>query len=313
MKRLLFIALLGISLSCGAQLRQGQIIRLYDGPAPGSEALKTAEKDIVADSGHHIIINVSDPTLEVFLPEKPNGAAMLVCPGGGFAMLSYTSEGTLLAERLAREGFTAFVLKYRLNPLEKADGSSPANQEEMTAAFFPVLAMAKQDYDTKHPGQAPRVSELTGSLEFTHLGMEDGLQAMKVLRSHAGEWGFDADRIGVVGFSAGSMITLHIAQNYTEESRPAFLAPIYTGWEERVKVPSGSIPMFLCSPVKDLFTPDELISNVYLPWREAGYPVELHTYYDTVHGYGAVPTEKSVGSWVDRMLDFMKDCQFISR
>lgn len=304
MKKVLSILLLGISLTCGAQLRQNQIIRLYDGTAPGYENIKVKEQDNVAATGHHVIFNVTEPNLEAFVPENPNGAAMLICPGGGFVSLSYTSEGTMLAERLAAEGITSFVLKYRLNPLKKAEKGLAGLQEELTELLAPFMA----EGDDK-----PLVSDISHTLEYSHCGLEDGLQAMRILRSNAKEWGFDPDRIGVVGFSAGSMVTLYVGQNYAEDSRPAFLAPIYSGWHKPVKVPADSIPMFLCSPAKDIFTPAELIDNVYLPWLKAGYPVELHTYYHTVHGFGVIPTEKAVGTWVDRMLDFMKDCNFINR
>src|SRR5690606_306083 len=63
-----------------------------------------------------IALRVSLPTLTVFLPppEKANGAAVIICPGGGYHALLVRREGSQVAEAFNRAGVTAFVLKYRL-------------------------------------------------------------------------------------------------------------------------------------------------------------------------------------------------------
>src|SRR5262245_34508380 len=62
------------------------------------------------------LTNVSKPTLTVYQPakEKQNGAAVIVCPGGGYNILAWDLEGTEVAEWLNSIGVTAFVLKYRV-------------------------------------------------------------------------------------------------------------------------------------------------------------------------------------------------------
>jgi acetyl esterase/lipase len=62
------------------------------------------------------ISKVQVPQLEVFLPNKrnANGQAVIICPGGGYARLSYDWEGTDIAKLLNTHGIAAFVLKYRL-------------------------------------------------------------------------------------------------------------------------------------------------------------------------------------------------------
>ncbi|MFA6546991.1 MAG: alpha/beta hydrolase, partial [Limisphaerales bacterium] len=57
--------------------------------------------------------DVTDPTVTVFRPEHPNGASVIVAPGGGFMFLSYSSEGTQVCEWLNSLGVTAVLLKYR--------------------------------------------------------------------------------------------------------------------------------------------------------------------------------------------------------
>ena len=65
------------------------------------------------DGGPNRITDVSDPTMTVFRPDKPNGTSVIVAPGGGFMFLSYAHEGTQVCEWLNSLGVTAVLLKYR--------------------------------------------------------------------------------------------------------------------------------------------------------------------------------------------------------
>ena len=60
------------------------------------------------------IAKVSNPTLTIFKPVKPNGKAVIICPGGGYLYFTFDKEGKKVAEEMNRWGITAFVLKYRL-------------------------------------------------------------------------------------------------------------------------------------------------------------------------------------------------------
>src|SRR5215469_169876 len=96
---------------------QEKVIRLYDGPAPGSENWKQKETENNSNLWQtRVVFNISDPTLTVFQPEagKANGTAVVICPGGAFFALSIDSEGFEVARWLAAKGVICFVLKYRL-------------------------------------------------------------------------------------------------------------------------------------------------------------------------------------------------------
>ena len=64
-------------------------------------------------AGANRVTDVSDPTITVFRPAKPNGTSVIVAPGGGFMFLSYAHEGTHVCEWLNSLGVTAVLLKYR--------------------------------------------------------------------------------------------------------------------------------------------------------------------------------------------------------
>ena len=92
-------------------------IRLYDGPAPGSETWDWAEKSGNENSfGVSTVWNVVNPTLTMFQPEQSNtnGTSIVICPGGGFHFLAIEHEGGNIARQLVTLGFTVFILKYRL-------------------------------------------------------------------------------------------------------------------------------------------------------------------------------------------------------
>ena len=318
MKKLLLLC--GIILSaCSAKITvpDGTIIKLYDGPAPGYEDKCFEEVVFTGGDGFRTVFNVTEPTLEIFVPESPDGRAMLVVPGGGFVIQSYDSEGTLVAKRLCEHGITAFVLKYRATPVLDENGSS----QDGLKGMMMVMKHIKDSYEERE-GARPVALEGNGLEELAYsrgayhwasreegckTAYEDADRAMSFLRSHAKEYGIK--KIGIMGFSAGAIISLHQAQFHSPETRPDFVGCIYGGWDETFRVPDDPMPLFVCSPVNDAFSPEESI-RVVLEWRKAGQPVEYHTYWKTEHGFGGLPKNASVDSWVEAMTAFMSDAAF---
>lgn len=315
MKHVFMLMVVAVLISCGSQPTQQQaaaglgnapkmepteVMNLYEGKAPGSESWTNVEAP--ADDSGDIIFNISTPTLAVYLPDPSvaTGSAMVVCPGGGFHILSYISEGTKVAEELCMRGIAAFVLKYRTHPIddENADGKVDA-QDLMLRS-------------TKVMGSLTRESATAAclSMEYTHLAFQDADRAISMVRQNAAKWGINPDRIGIVGFSAGAVTAMHQVLEHSETGKPNFGGIVYGGWTHDVKAPADAAPVFLCAPVNDIFYPEET-QDVYMAWREAKVPVELHYYTDAQHGFGAFPTGKSSDLWIDEMVHFMHDVAFI--
>lgn len=105
--KIIFLLLLISSLNTAAQ----EVINLYPGTIPNSKpsGIKKTEH-----SG--MFSGVTNPTLEIYLPqkEKNTGTAVVICPGGGYAVVVYQEEGIKTAKEFTRNGVAAFVLKYRL-------------------------------------------------------------------------------------------------------------------------------------------------------------------------------------------------------
>ena len=249
-------------------------VRLWPGVAPGSENSPQIEKS--STSPFRMVRNVVVPTLTVYVPvkAKATGTGVIIAPGGGFRFLSIDSEGHDVARWLVERGIAAFVLKYRVI-------ETPESDAEMWAQLREVLSRPLDFSDD------------------ARLGIADGLQAMKLARERAREWGVSPDRVGFMGFSAGAMITSHVALRSSEGERPAFAAPIYGGPFGAVPpIPGHMPPVFLAYASDDaLIAPH--VQSFYKALRDAGQHPELHVYRSGGHGFGMRKQGKSSDFWID--------------
>jgi acetyl esterase/lipase len=276
-----------------------EVLNLYEGKAPGTESWTNVED--YTDETKETLFNITTPTLAVYLPDPSiaTGSAMVVCPGGGFYILSYVSEGIKVAEELCMRGIAAFVLKYRTHPIGDENADGKVDGQDLTIKSSKVMGALSRE----------SASAACLSMEYSHLAFQDADRAVSMVRQNAAKWGINPDKIGIVGFSAGAVTSMHQVLEHSEAGKPNFGGIIYGGWTHDVKAPADAAPVFLCAPVNDIFYPEES-QDVYMAWREAKVPVELHYYSDSQHGFGAVPTGKSSDLWIDEMVRFMRDVQF---
>jgi acetyl esterase/lipase len=283
MRKLYFFVWLVLAGSLTAQ----EVIRLYPGPAPGSEDWNYPEKQYHSNIWNtEVVSNVTQPTLTVYKPDPAfsNGTSVIICPGGGFMALSITSEGIDVAKWLAARGVTAFVLKYRL-----------AHTGEDATKEFMERIQDRQKFGEMMSKIVP-------------LSIADGLAAVAYVRKHAAEWGLAPDRVGIIGFSAGGSITAAVGLRYTGESRPAFVAPIYAAASSMkdVPVPADAPPMFLAAASDDQLhlAPDSV--QLYNQWTAAGKPAELHIYEKGGHGFGMRKQGFPSDHWIDRFGEWLE-------
>jgi acetyl esterase/lipase len=92
------------------------VIPLYDQEIPNSKKVVNEEYSRIEPGNILIVYKVSIPSLTIFLApkEKATGAAVIICPGGGYSNLAMGYEGTEVAQRFNESGISAFVLKYRI-------------------------------------------------------------------------------------------------------------------------------------------------------------------------------------------------------
>jgi acetyl esterase/lipase len=265
---------------------QEKPIRLYKGVAPGSENWTWDEKTIDVND-MKITLDVSKPTLVPYLPVKPNGTAVIIAPGGAFHALAVGHEGADVAKWLNEKGVTAFVLKYRLG---HDDPAHPENN------FVRLL----------QTGDFKKLDSINAVI--VPLAMQDGLTAMKYVREHAAAYKIDPKKIGFMGFSAGGTVTMSVAYNATDETRPNFIAPIYA-YEKAIigsAVPSAKTPIFIAAATDDELGLASHSVHIYEKWVDAKQPAELHMYQKGKHGFGMrkqnIPTDK----WIERFGDWLQ-------
>lgn len=140
MKNFFVVLLLCIG-ACIAQAQQ--TIRLYDGTVPGMLPVPSEEK---YDSSNGHATKVTDPSLTIYLPakEKATGAAVIVCPGGGYGMLVMGNEGHVIAQYFADHGIAAFALKYRLPDEKRMKDKSIAPLQDAQRALQLVRLRADE-------------------------------------------------------------------------------------------------------------------------------------------------------------------------
>lgn len=147
--------------------------------------------------------------------------------------------------------------------------------------------------------------------------VQDAQRAMSLVRQHASEWGLDAQRIGILGFSAGGDCACRTAlmpRQYEAVDtvdmlpfRPDFALLIYPGYlaekdgsrlQADLKVTKDAPPMFLVHAFDDGVTPLSS-SLLFNELKRAGVAAELHIYDRGGHGYGLRPTNDPVTRWTD--------------
>jgi len=265
------------------------VLPLWPDGAPGSASWTWDEQESLIPPSLKVIRNVSRPTLTAYLPDPAtaNGAAAIVCPGGGFHFLSIDMEGTDVARWLTARGIAAFVLKYRLIH---------------TGDDFPEVVW-------RNLGNRDTMARLMDSL--APLVIADGQQAMRLVRRRAAEWGIAQNRIGIMGFSAGGMVTMSVALQHDAESRPDFAAPIYAAGWPPTPTPADAPPLFIaCAHDDDMATEHSI--PLYLDWKAAGKPAELHIYAQGGHGFGMQQRGLPCDSWIERFGDWLNGLGFLN-
>ena len=252
---------------------EAKVIPLYQGVAPGSEKWDWEERSITSPAGLPIVTDVVRPVMMHFPAEKGNavGSAMIVAPGGGFRALMMSYEGVDIARRLNAMGVDAFVLKYRLN-----HNPDRNNQESRETAV--------------------------------RLAADDGRQAVRLVREYSSEFGYKPDRVGMIGFSAGGMVTSDAVFGPVE-TRPNFAAIIY-GAREMKEMPNPAPPLFLAVTADDANQVDRTV-DLFTAYRKGKGLAELHVFQMGAHGF--VNKGGGADHFMDRLHEWLGANKLLSK
>ena len=265
---------------------QPNAIEIGTAPLPDAKAPESWHSQY----GSKFARNVTVATITPFLPDpaRASGAAVVVAPGGGFMTLSMENEGWNVARALAERGVAAFVLKYRL----KQTPADMAGFERSMKEMFSGAARPR-------PASPPDPQQMTAGLAPQ---LEDARAAFTLIRRRAAEWKIDPARIGMVGFSAGAMLTL-LTELAGQDAKPAFIGIIY-GPLAAVTVPADAPPLLVALAADDPFFANGGFGLIE-SWRAAKKPAEFHLYEQGGHGFGMYPKETTSTGWFNAFASWL--------
>ena len=229
--------------------------------------------------------HVSKPTISIYSPTKAanTGAAVLVCPGGGYSILAMDLEGTEVCEWLNSIGVTGVLLKYRVPKPAGAD-KNPASLEDAQRALGVLRHQAK----------------------------EYGIDQEKI-----GVLGFSAG-----GHLAAALSNNYEQRKYPPideadaiSCRPNFAVLIYPAYltlkaendkiAPDLNITSNTPPTFLAMAQDDPVRVETALFYA-LALKNAKVPTELHIYPSGGHGYGLRPSTNLVTTWPARAEEWMR-------
>jgi len=261
---------------------------------PGvKEKVRSHKADRGSPSGlNRAFSSVSTPTYSIHRPNKPNGAGLVICPGGGFRDIWIDREGHDLAIWLKGHNVTSLVLKYRTRPAVIRSRDAWQSYQRSVRA--------------------------------------DGWQAIRVLREKASDLGLQPDKIGICGFSAGGHLAISCSLRAEPKlaegevsGMPNFAGLFYPGIPDDVdKIIAGRsargkgapdiCPMFIVNARVDRLTPAEKCVGFYAMLLKAGVNAELHVFSKGSHGFGlGAGRGRSAAMWPASFVAWLRDTDII--
>lgn len=259
----------------GFSQQNGTKISLWENGAPGFEN----RKDEPEQAQDWWVRNIHNPSVTAYFPEKPNGMAVLICPGGGHENLVFNSEGKDAAAFLNSIGVTAFVLKYRLARTK----DSP----------YKLETHVKQDAE-----RAMRVIR-SRAAEF------------KIDANRIGAMGFSAggEVVALIAYNANNVLKNTSDPIDKIDSQPNFQILVYPGPLFIPKeIKADAPPAFLLAANDDSCCSAPII-ELLNGYRKANVPVEMHLYSKGGHAFnmGKRAKTNSLKTWPQRLADWFED------
>jgi acetyl esterase/lipase len=241
------------------------------------------------------------PSLTVFLPPagKASGAAVVVCPGGGYQGLAVDHEGRQIAEFLNRHGVAAFVLRYRLGPRYR----HPAPLQDAQRAIRIVRSRA-QEFEVR-PDRIGIWGFSAGghlaSTASTHFDGGNPSNPDPVERAGCRP-DFTILAYPVVSFTTDYVHKGSRRNLLGDNPDPALVESLSNERQVTAETP----PTFLFHTNEDTGVPPENSVLYYLALRKSGVPAEMHIYQPGRHGLGLAPDHPALQTWGDVLIRWFR-------
>jgi acetyl esterase/lipase len=284
------IFFLGLTVTMNASAA-GQPIKLWPGKAPGDKDPIGEEKDMTKPTENKVggkplirLGNVSEPTI-TFYPapkDKNTGAAVLVCPGGGYNILAYDLEGSEVCEWFNSIGVNAVLVKYRVPKRPGTERHAPPLQDVQRAFGIVRSKAAEWGIDEKRIGI---------------LGFSAGGHLAAVASNNYEQRSYEkVDAADELGCRPDFSILIY----------PAYLTVKEQGDKLAPELPvNAKTPTTFLAMTEDDGERVESALFYYLALKNAKVPAEMHLYPTGGHGYGLRPSQHMVTTWPKRVEEWM--------
>ena len=269
-------------------------VRLWSRAAPG--ALGTASNDI--------------PTLTPYLPDPAiaTGAAIVICPGGGYSGLAIDHEGTAYALWLNQSGVAAFVLRYRLG---SQGYRHPVMLEDAARAVRLVRRRALDwKIDPKRLGiMGSSAGGHLASTLLTHFDAGDPKSADLIERESS------RPDIGILCYAVISMLPPNVHEGSRQNLLGEHPSPALLNYlSSETQVTAQTPPCFLWATGEDNVVKAENTLDFAAALRRKGIPFDLHIYQHGGHGMGMgddTPPFRNILPWTADLLFWLKAQNFV--
>jgi acetyl esterase/lipase len=279
-------------------------LTLYPKGIPNSVESKSPETTEIRN-GIHLVGNITQPTLTVYTPTKPNGTAVIICPGGGYWINATVHEGSDVAKKLSQWGVTAFVLKYRIPNDATMQNKEIGPLQDAQQAIKIVRERAKEF------GVNPNQIGMMGFSAGGHLAATAATHYQKAVVTNAENTNLRPDftiliypvisfqnSFGHIG-SRDQLIGKNPSQQKIDE------------YSNELQVNAKTPPAFLVHASDDDGVSPENSVMYYQQLIKNKVPAELHLYQKGGHGFGMNnPTTKD--EWMERLKNWMKANRWIN-
>ncbi len=262
----------------------GETIDLWPGGAPGAPTASltetVTERSIDPALPDRAVFGISRPRLVVFRPARPNGAAMLIAPGGGYRWVVVDKEGYEMGRWLAARGITAFILVYRLPAEGWANGPDVALADAQRA--MRLIRHRSADFGVD-PARVGAMGLSAGGHVCADLAARFAAPAYAAVDA--------ADRLSARPMIAAPIypvvsMTLPDAHPGSRRLLIADTPALEAAHSPHLNVPADAPPHFLVHAEDDAVVP---VSNTLLlaaALRARGTAVETHVFTEGGHGFG---------------------------
>lgn len=275
-------------------------IPLWPGQPPGRGGVTGPEKLGVEGAGFGALSNIATPRMRVYRPVQANGAAVVVCGGGGYFRIQLWKESTPIARWLQQRGFTVFELIYRL-PNDGWDAPAPFMDAQRAMKIVRTRA--------KEFGIDPRQIGIMGFSAGGHLAGFTAFQPQRQLYAGSDMYEKASAR---PDFSVLLFPVVSLRKPYdTTRTRREIVgdkpdAKAEAAWSLDTYASADAPPTIIFASADDKITPPGHGILLFEKLNAAGASAELHLFRDGGHGWGLGNPEQVLNQWPDMFVKWFE-------